>query len=116
MKCRAELERERERLEHALKDLRNDMAGIHGRTPLRMYLDEANIQGQIKAIDYALTAEPGGWPHDAWFLYVEARKAAVLSLVKAGKPFDEILATLNITEVEARLLVKVEEPDTTGKN
>lgn len=116
MKARSELERERERLEHALKSLRNEMAGVHGRTPLKMYLDEANIQGQIKALEYAMAASPGGWPHDAWFPFIEARKDAILSLLKDGKSYDEILETLNLTEVEARLIVKVEEPDTTGKN
>ncbi len=111
MRCRSALERERERLEHALRDLRNEMAGIHGSTPLKLYLDEAHIQGQIKAIDHALGSDPGGWPHDAWFTFVDARKDAVLSLVKAGKDYPEILDTLNLTEVQARLTVKVDEPD-----
>lgn len=112
MRCRASLQRERDRLERALRDLRNEMASIvTSGTPLKLYMDEAHLQGEIKAIDYALSAEPGGWPHDAWFGYVDARRDAVMSLIEAGKSYPEIVETLNLTELQARLIVKVEEPD-----
>ena len=112
VRCSKSLERERERLERALRDLRNEMASIlHGSTPLKMLLDEAHLQGQINALTFAQGADAGGWPHDAWFAFIDARKDAVLSLIKAGKSYDEILDTLNLTEIQARLLVKLDEPD-----
>lgn len=112
MRCRTSLVRERERLEHALRDLRNEMASIvTSGTPLTMFLNEAHLQGQIKAINSMLEAEPGGWPHDAWFGFVDARRDAVHSMIKAGKTYPEVLETLNITEIQARLIVKVDEPD-----
>lgn len=111
MRCRRSLERERERLEHALNDLRTKMISWAGRTPLKLMLDEAHIQGEIKAIDYAMGSDPGGWPHDAWFTYVDARKDAIASLRKAGKTFPEIVEILKLTEIEARLVLKLDEPD-----
>lgn len=115
MRCRASIQRERDRLERALEHLRDEVKamGEHPSTSsnLAMMIDEAYLKGQIQAIDTMLAPEPGGWPHDAWSGFQDARKDAVLSLVKAGKSFDEVLETLNLTEIQARLLVKLEEPD-----
>lgn len=78
----------------------------------RLQLQEAHIQGQIKAIEHALGQDPGGWPHDAWFTFVDARSAAVLSLARTGMSIDDIIETLNLNEVQTRLLIKLAEPDT----
>lgn len=112
MRCRRSMERERERLDRALRDLRNEMAGIvQGGTPLQMMLDEALLLGEIKALEYAMGSDPGGWPHDAWFTYVDARKEAIASLTRAGKSIPEVLEILKLSEIEARLILKLDEPD-----
>lgn len=115
MRCRRTLERERERLERALKATRNEMASIiAGGTPMKLWLDEAKLQGQIQSIDYALATEDGGWPHDAWIQFLDARRDAISSMLKAGHSYSEILATLNLTEVQARLIVKMDETTTSN--
>jgi hypothetical protein len=111
MRCTKTLQSERDRLERALNDLLRDMMKATD-TTLAMMLDEASLRGQIKAIEYAMGEEAGGWPHDSWFAFIDARASAIKSLVKAGKSFPEVLETLNLTEIQARLIVKVAEPDT----
>lgn len=114
MRCVASLQRELERLEHALKDLRMDLMNSGHPNNFKMMLNEANLQGQIKAIEHALGSDPGDWPHDAWFAFVDARRQAIHSLVKAGKSFPEVLETLNLTEIQARLTIVVD--DTSDRN
>ena len=47
---------------------------------------------------------------------MDARRQAIHSLVKAGKTYPEVLETLNLTEIQARLTIVVDEPDTSAKN
>jgi hypothetical protein len=64
-----------------------------------------------EAIDYALGTAEGGWPHDALSVLQDARLQALISMRKVGVPFDEALDTINLNEAQARLLLKVNEPD-----
>jgi len=117
MRCQQSLKRERERLERALKATRNEMAQtLTTSTPLKLMLDEAKLIGQIEAVDYALGTAEGGWPHDALSVLQDARLQALLSMRKAGVSFESALEIINLNEAQARLLVKVSEPDTAQRN
>lgn len=111
VRCKSSLERERERLEAALNSIRTDLMNSGHPNNFRMLLEEAHLQGQIKAIEFAMGADSGGWPHDSLFVFTDAREAAVLSMHQAGKDYEEIVNTLGLTEAYARLIVKLKTPD-----
>lgn len=113
MKCKSQLDAERNRLVGALATTRAKLEGVHAGQEgwLTLLLDEAMIQGEIKAIDYALTTDTGGWPHDAWFQFIDARAAAIRSMRAAGKPFDKILETLNLNLAQAQLIAVFDDTD-----
>lgn len=113
MKCKSQLDAERNRLVGALATTRTKMSGLQAGQEgwLALALDEAMLQGEIKAIDYALTADTGGWPHDTWFQFLGARADAIRSMRAAGKTFEEILETLNLRMTQAQLIAVFDDTD-----
>jgi hypothetical protein len=113
MKCKSQLDAERNRLVGALAQVRTKLmslqAGQEGWLPLT--LDEAMLQGEIKAIDWAMTADTGGWPHDTWFQFLGARADAIRSMRRAGITFEEILETLNLSLTQAQLIAVFDDTD-----
>jgi hypothetical protein len=113
MKTRQELLAERGRLITALEAHRSSMTGITAadKSWLRGMLDEAMLQGQIKAIDYALEPDSGGWPHDARCQFLDARSDAIRSMRAAGIEWDKILAQINLSELQAKLIATFDDPE-----
>ena len=114
MRSRSTLRGERARLEAALKAIRSRLAEVQaksGHFDFKLSLDEALIQGQIRGIDYALSTDDGGWPHDALAPFMDARADAIRSMRAAGKTPAEICQELNVTPDKALLIAVFDETD-----
>ena len=114
MRARTTLRAERARLETALKATRDKLIERQAATggfDFRLSLDEAMLQGQIRSIDYALSTDDGGWPHDALAPFLDARANAIRSMRAAGKSPAEICQELNISPDKALLIAVFDEAD-----
>lgn len=114
MRARSTLRAERTRLETALKAIRDKLAEVQASTghfDFRLSLDEAMLQGQIRGVDFALSTDDGGWPHDALAPFLDARADAIRSMRAAGKNPAEICQELNVSPDKALLIAVFDEAD-----